>query len=244
MEIGRIERRLKKINSVLDIFKEDNKISKLEKDLLLGYVRELYDLILDDSTSTSTIAAVKTIEKINEIEVKQEELPKVIENNKELLVEKIEIIEPLSSIIESNEEIKPIEIVPIEVAPKIEDIKEVVNQHEVDEPKVNNKIPKELENMFNFEDYLDVSEKLGLTKIESIANSIGINDRFYMINELFGEDSELFNNIISKLETIGDFEKAKDIVIHEVAIPKLWLEEEKIEGAEDFLKLVWRKYKA
>ncbi|MFM2393020.1 MAG: hypothetical protein RLZZ546_1002, partial [Bacteroidota bacterium] len=47
MDISRIERRLKKINAVLEAFKEDNKISNIEKDLLMGYVRDLYDLIRD-----------------------------------------------------------------------------------------------------------------------------------------------------------------------------------------------------
>jgi hypothetical protein len=53
MEIAVVDKKLKKIITVFEAFKADSKISKLERDLLLGYLRDIYELVLDNENATS-----------------------------------------------------------------------------------------------------------------------------------------------------------------------------------------------
>ena len=63
---------------MLEAFKEDNRISAIEKDLLLGYVRELYDLIREsdadpfDVTAAAPSPEVKAAPEVAPTVVKQE----------------------------------------------------------------------------------------------------------------------------------------------------------------------------
>lgn len=102
MEIAAIDKKLKKIITVFDAFKADNKISHLERDLLLGYLRDIYELVLnDDEIETnlvgtneikSTSPKLKTLE-----EMKFALLPEVSQN--------IDVQSIISSSINQKEEI-------------------------------------------------------------------------------------------------------------------------------------------
>jgi len=63
MEIALIDKKLKKIITVFDAFKADNRISQLEKDLLLGYLRDIYELVLDNHDTENEQAESKEIKR-------------------------------------------------------------------------------------------------------------------------------------------------------------------------------------
>ena len=48
--------------------------------------------------------------------------------------------------------------------------------------------------------------------IKDLKKSIGINDRFYFIRELFGGDADLYNTTIEQLQTIQDMQSAEKFV--------------------------------
>lgn len=58
------------------------------------------------------------------------------------------------------------------------------------------------------------SESLGdlyqKKKIENIRGNISLNQKFLFINNLFGGDSQIFNQAIDELEVCGSFQEAKD----------------------------------
>lgn len=259
MDIENIEKKLKKINSVLEIFKEDGRLTKIEKDLLMGYIRELYDSICfveDEQIVAPTNQIMKQVG-----QSKQNPIDDVINT--------APIIDAVPKNIEDK--IRPAPIVPEEsifstLQEKVTD--EIIKPAGVDKPIIaveSREAPTqmgiegaevliksttsqvinhpELIELFADDDYTDMSDKLSMTKIDQISTSIGINARFYMINELFNGDGNLFSKILVKLDEVGSLEGAKDIILNEVAIPMNWVENNKLVAAEDFIKLIKRRYK-
>lgn len=238
MDISRIERRLKKINAVLEAFKEDNKISNIEKDLLLGYVRELYDLIRESDFDIIEVSDQKNIthssvkeEPITKTEVvktsisaiKQEEVIAEIEEKKQVIVESKKT---------ENEEKKP-------------ESKSVVEKMQTNSSAISEEIPgvsKSILSLFKNEEVTDISEKLSNSKITDISKVLGINERMYMIAELFNGDKKLFDSSISKLNSLDNFVDAKALIINELAVPNRWDEEDKIKAAQSFVRQVRRKF--
>lgn len=246
MDISRIERRLKKINSVLDVFKEDNKLTSIEKDLLLGYVREVYDLIRESESDVVEVSneilkhEVKTIkaESPKPAEAKKEEISQVIEKSvPEVMSTKIEEIPVFSKPIVEVE--KPVEV----IVEAVKESKPVVKEIEaVIATPASFEISEELEAIFVQEEVSDLSEKLSMSKIEDISRVIGINERIFTINELFGSDGKLFESTLNKLNKAPSFDVAKSIIINEVAIPMNWERDNKLKKAQQFIKHVRRKF--
>lgn len=231
MDIEKIEKRLKRINTVLEAFKEDNKISKIEKDLLLGYMRELYELIRDSDADITELPKAAKVEAI--VETPKEVI-------KEVFVEKVvEVQKPAFEVKKPSVQIPKSEPV-VKFEPNVVAEQKV----EVSAPKtsVTSKISPELEAIFVKEEITDLADKLSMMKINDIAQAIGINSRLVMINELFNGDGNLFNATIKKLNGCSSFEEAKSLLINEVALPLDWEKEDKLKEAQQLVKLVMRKF--
>lgn len=237
MDINRIERRVKKINAVLEAFKEDNRISAIEKDLLLGYVRELYDLIREsDADSFDVTAAAPS----PEVKAAPEVAPTVV---KPEVVKSVEV--PVHQTVAPKEEV----VIEVQAAPipkKEEVVVEVPKAVEPPQPQPEatqkQNYSEELEAIFKMDEITDLSAKLSMSKIDDISKAIGINERIFTINELFGGNGTLFTNIINQLNACRDFDQAKALLIAEVAIPQQWEKEDKVRKAQQFVKHVRRKF--
>ncbi|WP_299822530.1 hypothetical protein [uncultured Pontibacter sp.] len=77
-------------------------------------------------------------------------------------------------------------------------------------------------------------------KIDSLKNSISINQRFSFINELFEGDNMTYYNTIKQLDEYGDAEAAKQYFMQEVATKHDW--SKKQEHVNKLLRLIERKY--
>ena len=61
-------------------------------------------------------------------------------------------------------------------------------------------------------DRLDLSSKLQSKPIRNIGTSIGLNDRFKLINELFQGDKDSYPQTISKLDNASNFKEAFNFI--------------------------------
>ena len=236
MELVKIEKKIAKISTVYDTFKEDGKISTLEKDLLLGYIRELYELVLDISPKGTTIKSSAPLQ------VTPEPTPVSVVAVPPLALEK-----PVEKIA-----IEPIEIKQeVIIEPVVEKVVSKQEPAVVFEPNnepvvVSNtapiKISHEMNKLFTIEKAKDISERLAMSPISDISKAMSINDRMLILKELFGNDSALFNESISKLNSFLSFEEAKHMLLQTVAFKYQWDNDEKLEKAEAFVKLISRKY--
>ena len=219
MDIKKIEKRIRKISNLVDLIKMDGKLSQIERDLLLDYVRKLYDDLLGSKevevsvTSKADTPSQKIVEP--KIEVAVALKPKITE----AIVEKAST-EQVDN--KPKEEAKPI-------------LKEV-----------NQEIPNVDEDTFGelfvFEEVKDLSNKLGMAKIDDINKAIGINERIFTIKELFGGDNEAFSSTVNALNNSSSFDEAKDILIKKVASKYNWDDEQKFKKAQHFIKIVRRLY--
>lgn len=85
-----------------------------------------------------------------------------------------------------------------------------------------------------------VADSLSNRKIESLKNSISINQRFSFINELFDGDNMTYYNTIQKLDEYKSPEEAKHFVQHELAPRYDW--SRKQDSVEKLLRLIERKF--
>ncbi len=91
-------------------------------------------------------------------------------------------------------------------------------------------------------DSKELSEKLGQTKIGDLNNAMGLNERIFTVNELFGADNSLYRNTISDLNALNSFEEAKAYLSANVAERFNWTQKSKRNKAKIFIKLVRRRY--
>lgn len=61
----------------------------------------------------------------------------------------------------------------------------------------------------------DLASKLNLKPLANIPSAIGINEKFEIMNTLFGGDKSKYDETIQRIDTAGDFDKAINIIQNE-----------------------------
>ncbi|WP_025763098.1 hypothetical protein [Dyadobacter tibetensis] len=77
-------------------------------------------------------------------------------------------------------------------------------------------------------------------RVETIAGSIPLGQRFMFVNQLFNKNSEHFDKAIYELDTVKSFEEAKDLIWHRYASKYAWDVNGEAVGA--LLAIVKRKF--
>lgn len=85
------------------------------------------------------------------------------------------------------------------------------------------------------------NDPLSNTKIDSIAGSLGLNDKIRVINELFYSDKSLFQSVIEQIESVESGDEARKI-LSEIAVKNNWEKVDDFELIEEFARLVNRKF--
>ncbi|HOY15426.1 MAG TPA: hypothetical protein PLY70_19900 [Saprospiraceae bacterium] len=255
MEIDKVERRLKKISTVFDAFKEDGKISSIEKDLLLGYIRDLYELVLDSEAKvieSPTILPPKP--KIQEI---VESAPKFKEVIHEPIVENISPVhfeQRTQPVISKEEKLVALEhqnqmfsTPTIDLSFKSSNTEPIaVVAEKKEEPITAEPITVDfnhpMEKLFIISKAVDLSDKLSMSRIDDIHKAMGINERLFNQNELFGGNGALFSETLTRLNQFASFDEAKEYLKNGVAKENKWDSETKWAKAQQFVKLVYRRY--
>ncbi|WP_157433335.1 hypothetical protein [Adhaeribacter aquaticus] len=142
-----------------------------------------------------------------------------------------------------EEELKPVSVSPTPINGHIKD--ETIQNLRVAEARLNDKLRVEKSTL---------NERLGKPvtpsllsnqmdkKIESLKDSISINQRFSFINELFNGENMEYYNAIQRLDQFGDAESAKNFVTQDLATKYKWAKKE--EHVNKLLKLIERKFTA
>ena len=85
------------------------------------------------------------------------------------------------------------------------------------------------------------NDPLSNTKIESIAGSLGLNDKIRVINDLFHSDKSLFQSTIEQIESVNSGDEARKI-LSEIAVKNNWEKVDDFDLIEEFARLVNRKF--
>lgn len=85
-----------------------------------------------------------------------------------------------------------------------------------------------------------VSDKIKTQPLGDLKLSIGINERFAFINELFQGDQQLYHQSIDKLNSMHVYEEAQHMIYHELMQKLNWNENNS--RLQEFEKLVKRRF--
>lgn len=85
-----------------------------------------------------------------------------------------------------------------------------------------------------------ISEKINTQPLVDLKLSIGINERFAFINELFQGDQQLYHQSIDKLNSMQVYEDAQHLIHHELMQKLNWNENNS--QLQEFNKLVKRRF--
>jgi len=202
---------------------EDN-VATIEKDLMRDYVKQLYDAFLQEETASSVPVRPKRV--VSKPAYTPPPAPAPVVVRKKATV----ITPPPPPPVVIEEEV--VESTPPPVATpqprRVTPTTVVDPEHaELFEVSTNAK---------------ELSEKLGQTRIRDLNNAMGLNERIFTVNELFGADNSLYRNVIRDLNNLNSFEEAKAYLSTNIAEKFNWTHKSKRNKAKIFIKLVRRRY--
>jgi hypothetical protein len=225
MDIKKFEVILKKINTLkqnIDLTGEE--ISTLELELLKNYIKKLYETVTpeladdDFEVSKPKKKRKKKNKSKKEVEVEYEE-EEEIDEEPAPVIEETKAKTPEKKVEEAEQ-------ISVEEEPVVAPV-----QHD-----------EKLLALFEEESSSELSQKLSKTPIKDMRKSMGINERIFTINELFGGDKELFNNSMGSLNEFNSFEEAKDFLLANLATKFEWAKPVNHKKVQQFIKLVKRRY--
>ncbi len=240
---------LKKIQTILG---PNGEISALEKDLIKGYLRELYEMVdqlgsqpeeeKDKQAEPAMKYPVPKVRRqIDDIPEKQEQSFAFVDTPQP--PEEKEVFEspnPIKDHAETEEEVTTtpetngVKQVPVETDFKSAALAEVITA----------KAPanKDFGELFAVENAKDLSEKLSRRPLHDLHKAFSINDRLLVTERLFGGSTEEFLDTLDILNSKHSFEDAK-VYLERYVIEKFnWLDETRKDQAHDFITLVSRRY--
>ncbi len=97
--------------------------------------------------------------------------------------------------------------------------------------------------LFEYKEAKELSEKLSDTPIADLKRAISLNDRLMIQRELFGNDNTVFEAALSALNSASGFEAARAYLLRDCIGRFDWLHKNRLETAKAFIRLVRRRYK-
>ncbi len=260
---------LDKINTLYRSMSLDtNNINAIERDLMLSYIRQLYESFLMNES-----APAKQVEKT----VVKEEMPKVEKQIEIPVVKPVEFVtKPVEAPPASEDKSLVVEFMPksghkhtptatpVKPPPVVQPVEESKPEPPAPQPEpLQPEVPRtspvppvtfnaasfsgvddpKISSLFANEKAADLSSKLGEASIPDIRKSMGINDRLLVIKELFGGDNQVFEEAVGILNNLNGFEEAQQYIANQLVHRYRWATDDKKAAARDFIKLVRRRYK-
>ena len=230
MDYSRTSKLLKKFKGLHNTLRDSGQDpSGIEKDLLLSYLKELYEQVIevDAVAAEPTLlkkAVAETITASSNGNSQVYEVPKQVAAAAPIVtaprVERVVVQEPV-----------------IQSPPSPAD----VHVPEPVEP-VHIGVSAPLAELFADKHVNELSDKLNKLPITDINRSMGINEKVLTINELFHGDQELFSKTVLKLNSFSNYTEAKNYLIGGVASDLDWASEPKVKKADKFIQLLRRRY--
>lgn len=240
---------VRKINSLFKSMEMDGspQPTPIERDLMLSYLRQLYQSFLDESSldaSKITVSAPLVEVPVNKPTPKPEPEPiKPTFEAPKAYVPPVVNVEPpkveTPPVPEVREEPK-VYIPPVEIPkPPVVEVKPEPVQ--TTPPPSTGGSNGSLDALFSFKKATELSEKLSEMPIPDLTKGMSINDRLLYMNELFGRDMAKLDEVLRALNNFPSLDSAKSYLMG-VAAQYNWGEEERSEIAQSFIKLVRRRF--
>ena len=241
---------IKELESRALHIKKNKEISKIDMDLLLQRVRELYDQLLmfdQQGFSSKRTSASMDTEPIQsrpepetnvatELQEPEKNIEKEEEDTLEYIEQKDDNTEKKAS---PQTETKKSEAPQPKDSKKAKPIKETQaskSSQEVVADKYQNKKTYRHDNLAQQQSKNDLSSMMQSKPISDLTKAIGVNDKFHFIRELFDGNRDHYHEAIQLLNEIPTFEEAQTY-LHETFD---WNWEDPV--TKKFLELIKRKF--
>jgi hypothetical protein len=228
MDITLFSKKLSKISVIVDNLDAHTALNTLERDLLLSYIRDLYDLALDGKALPKHASEAKTV---------FTEKP-YVESAKVVIATPVQQIVEISKV----ETILPPHPVQIVQEPII--IKESVPESIIESAikSTPTSMSETIRELFAEEKINDMSEKLSLTPIKDLTKSMGINEKVFALQDLFANNKDHFTEVLDTLNKLPNFNEATKYLVENVIGKYDWAADKRSKHATQFIKLVRRRY--
>lgn len=231
MDFSKSKVLLKKINAIHESAASfDQEFSALERDLILQYLRSLYDVIAApgenkaNHVAKSTISSTSTPAPKKAAPIVQEAARVANPTPVHVPIHQVPIQAPLTA---SN----PTPASAAEVAPTVAPSAKTIAS-----------VDPDMAALFDIQSNNDLSNRLANAPIKDIGRAMGINERILTINELFGGNQQLFQDTVNTLNRSNSFAEAAQHLMTGVAQQQEWLHPARKKKAEVFIKLISRKF--
>ncbi|MEO1713936.1 MAG: hypothetical protein AAFU60_11450 [Bacteroidota bacterium] len=246
MDFQKTKLLLDKVNALYKSMSADpNQVAEIERDLMRNYLRQLYEQFMEESSFSTAAPATHSAPVVPPSPPTPEPALEVIKS------------EPAPP---PPPPVPPAAPAPTYTPPRIIDVPDSVKEmneevQEVFNPRVDREpepvyqapsqpIPggDDMEELFSTSEAKELSEKLSELPIADLTKAMGLNERIFTINELFGGDQQLFINTMTRLNQFSNFSEASQYLAQEVAGKQNWTKKSKKKKAKEFIKLVKRRY--
>ncbi|WP_373553089.1 hypothetical protein [Haliscomenobacter sp.] len=248
---------VRKINSLFKSMEMDGspQPTPIERDLMLSYLRQLYQSFLDDvgETGKLTVSAPLVEIPVSKPEPKPEPEPvkPIYEAPKTYVPPVINVAPPVvetAPVVEIREEprvyIPPVEAPKppvVEVKPEPIPVTPPPPPPPVIPTPSTGSSNSRIEALFSFKKATELSEKLSEMPIPDLTKGMSINDRLLYMNELFGRDMSKLDEVLRALNNFPSLDSAKSYLMG-VATQFNWGDDDRSEIAQSFIKLVRRRF--
>ncbi len=233
---------LEKINRLFQSMTMDDHISEIEKELMRNYVKSLYEEFMPDggvkAAPIQKAAPIKVAPPVKEV-------PKVVE--RPVRVERVAPPPPKVEVApepapKPKPEPAPAPRPVVVETPKVEKKAPPVKVVAPPTPKpAKAKISEDQEELFEFKEATDLSERLSQSPIKDLNKAMGINERILTTNELFDGNGDAMKDALSTINRLSNFDEAKDYLANIAEIYD-WTSKKKKKKAKVFVKLVRRRF--
>lgn len=234
MDLKRTKRLLDKINALHTSIGLDNHVNSIERDLMLSYVRQLYDACLDESAGAAN-AVNKPLPKSQKAVAPPPPPPPAVKPTPAPPVVPVKEVlpPPPPPVMEQPAPAPPPPPAP-SPAPKATPPATVATT-----PK--SELPASVAALFQHKAAKELSEKLSQGRIADLTKAMSINDKLLYANELFGRDMTSMTNVLKELNGLASMDNAT-AKLGEIAVTHNWADDERADIARSFIKLVRRKF--
>lgn len=239
---------LEKINSLYKSIDMDRgEMAGIERDLMLSYLRQLYEIFQESEEQAASRNRPGIRDTGNKTSGSREERPRpeplrrTYKPPRIIEIPDSEKETPTKKSAEQPEEnydsktSTPQEI-PSPREPDPQPRPESRAEHSSPTPETHG-----IESLFEQRRATELSEKLSESPVSDLTKSMAINDRLLYMNELFGKSMNALDENLRQFNRYDNMEEAKPRLI-ELARRYDWTDEERMDTAKSFIKLVRRRY--
>jgi hypothetical protein len=260
MNLSQAKTQLEKIIALYKSMSADEKnISAIERDLMLSYIRGLYENFLDTTTPVQTASSHSSNDSRSAVApkpvVEAPPPPVVVEQPKPTpppVVEQPRYVPP--PVVEQPKYVAP----PVVEKPHIETPPPPVVverpkptpppapepvRYQAPTPSVPSNVSPEIQALFEETAGNELSDRLANTPINDLTKAFGLNDRLLMQNELFANNKAVFDEIVKDLNNASSFNSAQGYLVDFAKRYNWTANPERQKHAKSFIKMVRRRFK-